>query len=97
MYSCCLDFIITPSHGSNLPVINPTNSHVNKDQTVAEYAYEPSSHHKKQMPIENEAIIESHVQSNRNHDSKVTKLDSSAQENASKKSYASIVSIYTRL
>ncbi|KRH57274.1 hypothetical protein GLYMA_05G051000v4 [Glycine max] len=79
-----------PSHFANSSAPDPTNSHVNKGQTVAENAYEPSNHHERHIPIENVDNVEPHFQSNGNDDSQATELASSAQE---KKSYASIVKV----
>ncbi|KAL2570776.1 hypothetical protein AAZV13_18G210300 [Glycine max] len=79
-----------PSHFADSSAPDPTNSHVNKGQTVAENAYEPSNHHERQIPVENVDNVEPHFQSNGNDDSQATELASSAQE---KKSYASIVKV----
>lgn len=87
-------FFTEPSHFANSSAPDPTNSHVNKGQTVAENAYEPSNHHERQIPVENVDNVEPHFQSNGNDDSQATELASSAQE---KKSYASIVSIARNL
>ncbi|KAH1248959.1 putative G3BP-like protein [Glycine max] len=83
-------FFTEPSHFANSSAPDPTNSHVNKGQTVAENAYEPSNHHERHIPIENVDNVEPHFQSNGNDDSQATELASSAQE---KKSYASIVKV----
>lgn len=83
-----------PSHIADSSAPDPANSHVNKGgQIIAENAYEPSNHHETQIPVENEDSVEPHFQSNGNDDSQATKLASSAQEDAPKKSYASIVKV----
>lgn len=87
-------FFTEPSHFADSSAPDPTNSHVNKGQAVAENAYEPSNHHERQIPVENVDNVEPHFQSNGNDDSQATELASSAQE---KKSYASIVSIARNL
>ncbi|XP_061365973.1 nuclear transport factor 2-like [Gastrolobium bilobum] len=88
---------ITPepehSHVSDPSAPDPTNSLVNEGQMVAENTYESSSNHEGQIVIENEDIVEPHFQSNGNDDSQATELASSAQEDAPKKSYASIVKV----
>ena len=94
LHSCCSPFFTEPSHVADSCAPEPTNSHVNKGQTVAENAYEPSNHHERQIPVENVDNVEPHFQSNGNDDSQATELASSAQE---KKSYASIVSIARNL
>ncbi|KAG4925890.1 hypothetical protein JHK87_051430 [Glycine soja] len=83
-------FFTEPSHFADSSAPDPTNSHVNKGQAVAENAYEPSNHHERQIPVENVDNVEPHFQSNGNDDSQATELASSAQE---KKSYASIVKV----
>lgn len=65
-------------------------------QIVAENAYEPSNHHETQIGSENEDIVEPGLQSNENDDSQAAEITSS-QEDAPKKSYASIVSIAINL
>lgn len=70
---------------------------MNKGQIVVEKAYAPSNHHERQIPAENEDNVESHFQSNGNDDSQATEVDSLAQEDAPKQSYASIVSISTSI
>lgn len=84
---------LEPSHVADSCAPEPTNSHVNKGQTVAENAYEPSNHHERQIPVENVDNVEPHFQSNGNDDSQATELASSAQDDAPKKSYASIVKV----
>ncbi|KAG4399512.1 hypothetical protein GLYMA_08G246600v4 [Glycine max] len=84
---------LEPSHVADSCAPEPTNSHVNKGQTVAENAYELSNNHERQIPVENEGNVESHFQSNGNDDSQATELASSAQDDAPKKSYASIVKV----
>lgn len=66
-------------------------------QVVAESAYDPSNLHETQIVAENEDIVEPDFQSNGNDDSQATEITSSAQEDAPKKSYASIVSIAKNL
>ncbi|XP_020218429.1 ras GTPase-activating protein-binding protein 1 isoform X2 [Cajanus cajan] len=82
-----------PSHVADSSAPDSTNSHANKGQIVAENAYEPSNHHERQIPVENEDNVEPRFQSNGNDDSQATELASSAQEDAPKKSYASIVKV----
>ncbi|KAL2618123.1 hypothetical protein AAZV13_08G226500 [Glycine max] len=93
LHSCCSPFFTEPSHVADSCAPEPTNSHVNKGQTVAENAYELSNNHERQIPVENEGNVESHFQSNGNDDSQATELASSAQDDAPKKSYASIVKV----
>ncbi|RDX98760.1 Ras GTPase-activating protein-binding protein 1, partial [Mucuna pruriens] len=93
LYSCCYHFFTEPSHVADSSASDPENSHANKVQTVAENAYEPSNHHERQILVENEDNVESHFQSNGNDDSQATELASSAQEDAPKQSYASIVKV----
>ncbi|KAI4352461.1 hypothetical protein L6164_006711 [Bauhinia variegata] len=72
---------------------DPSNSHLEEDQNVAKNAHEPSNH-ERQLPNENEDVVESHSQSNGNDVSQDTELvSSSAQEDTPKKSYASIVKV----
>ncbi|KAK7295463.1 hypothetical protein RJT34_18372 [Clitoria ternatea] len=82
-----------PSHIADSSAPDPSNSDVNEDQIVAENAHEPSNHHERQIIVENEDDMESHFQSNGNEDSQATELASSAQEDAPKQSYASIVKV----
>ncbi|KAK8466217.1 hypothetical protein PHAVU_008G032800 [Phaseolus vulgaris] len=81
------------SHVADSPAPDSTNSIVNKGQIVVEKAYAPSNHHERQIPAENEDNVESHFQSNGNDDSQATEVDSLAQEDAPKQSYASIVKV----
>lgn len=82
-----------PSHVSDPSPPDPTNSHVKEGQIVAKNANEASNHQEIQILGENEDIVEPHLQSNGNDDSQETELASSAQEDAPKKSYASIVKV----
>lgn len=63
-----------------------------ESESVVENAYEPSNHHEKPTVAENEDTVELDFQSNGNDDSQAIEITSS-QEDAPKKSYASIVSI----
>ncbi|KAJ1435331.1 RNA-binding domain superfamily [Sesbania bispinosa] len=82
-----------PSHAADPSAPDPANSHVNEGQIVAENVYEPSNHHETQIHTENEDTVEPHFQSNGNDDSQATELASSAQDDAPKQSYASIVKV----
>ncbi|TKY65089.1 putative G3BP protein [Spatholobus suberectus] len=82
-----------PSHVADSSASDPANSPVNKGEIVTENAYESSNHHETQILVENEDNVESHFQSNGNDDSQATELASSAQEDAPKQSYASIVKV----
>lgn len=62
-------------------------------QIVADNAYEPSNHPETQIVAENEDTVEPDFQSNENVDSQAAEITSLSQEDAPKKSYASIVSI----
>ncbi|KAI4346676.1 hypothetical protein L6164_007552 [Bauhinia variegata] len=82
-----------PTHVSEPSAPHPSNSHLEEDQNVTENVYEPSND-ERQLPNENEDVEESHYQSNGNDVSQDTELvSSSAQEDAPKKSYASIVKV----
>jgi hypothetical protein len=85
-----------PIHISDPSPPDPANSHLKDRQIVAENAYEPSNHHGTQIVAENENIVEPDIQSNENDDSQPAEITSS-QEDAPKKSYASIVSIAINL
>lgn len=93
LYSCCQHFFTEPSHVSDPSPPDPTNSHVKEGQIVAENANELSNHQEIQILGENEDMVEHHLLSNGNDDFQETELASSAQADAPKKSYASIVSI----
>ncbi|KAK7340644.1 hypothetical protein VNO77_21353 [Canavalia gladiata] len=82
-----------PSPVADSSAPDPANSHVNESQSVAENAFEPSNHHERQILVENEDNVESHFQSNGTDDSQATEPASSVQEDAPKKSYASIVKV----
>ncbi|WJX80775.1 hypothetical protein P8452_63729 [Trifolium repens] len=81
-----------PIHISDPSPPDPANSHLKDRQIVAENAYEPSNHHETQIVAENENIVEPDIQSNENDDSQAAEITSS-QEDAPKKSYASIVKV----
>ncbi|KAK7273313.1 hypothetical protein RIF29_14362 [Crotalaria pallida] len=85
-----------PCHVSDPSAPDPPNSHVEEVQIVAENANEPSNDQEIQInepSNENEDIVEPHFQANGNDDSQVTDVAASAQEDAPKKSYASIVKV----
>ncbi|XP_045794604.1 nuclear transport factor 2-like isoform X1 [Trifolium pratense] len=81
-----------PIHIADPSPPDPANSHKER-QIVAENAYEPSNHHETQIVAENEDIVEPDFQSNENDDSQAAEITSSSQEDAPKKSYASIVKV----
>lgn len=73
------------------------NSHVNESQIIADKASELPNHPEAQIDNGNKDNVEPHIQSNGNDNSQATEQASSAQVDAPKKSYASIVSIATSL
>ena len=90
--NCSPHFRTDPAHVSDPSAPDPANSHIDEDQKVAKNSYDKSNH-ERQLHNENEDVLEAHSQSNGNNDSQATELaSSSAQEDAPKKSYASIVS-----
>ncbi|KAL2329868.1 hypothetical protein Fmac_017449 [Flemingia macrophylla] len=82
-----------PIHVADSSASDPTNSNVSKGQVAAEDAYEPPNHHERQILVENDDNVEPHFESNGNDESQATELASSAQDDAPKKSYASIVKV----
>lgn len=82
-----------PIHIADPSPTDPANSHVKERQIVADNAYEPSNHPETQIVAENEDTVEPDFQSNENVDSQAAEITSLSQEDAPKKSYASIVKV----
>lgn len=83
-----------PSYVADPPAPDPANSRAKEGHVAIENAYEPpSNHHEKLIVSENEDIAELDFQSNENDDSQAAEISSLSQEDAPKKSYASIVKV----
>uniref|UniRef100_A0A5B7CAF6 Putative ras GTPase-activating protein-binding protein 2 n=1 Tax=Davidia involucrata TaxID=16924 RepID=A0A5B7CAF6_DAVIN len=79
------------------PVLDPATSLVEEVQNVDEKAHDTLDNEKQLIINEKEVVVESESRSNENHISVVTEpASSTAQEDAPKKSYASIVSSQTK-